>query len=310
MTTCRICLQPTAKADGFHPNCMERLYGAKKEPVLRFKPSELYAVAAGMAGKMSISGVQEKVSLKLSQDRSALEVAETGGRYILKPEPSRFSALPQNEHLTMCLASLAGVETPPFGLVPLSEGPPAYIIKRFDRLDDGTKLAVEDFCQLSERRLRDKYEGSAELCVKVVNKFATEPLIEILRLYRLLLFGWWSANGDMHLKNFSLLTTPNGARRLSPAYDLVCTRLVMPDDDTTALPMDGRNKNFTRRKWLDFGKYCRLPPKVVEKTIAGQIDALKPAVDMIHRSFLPDDHKDEYEKIVRKQTAVLAADSG
>ncbi len=79
-----------------------------------------------MAGKMSISGLQEKVSLTLSADKGQLLVAATGGRFILKPEASRFPALPENEHLTMRLASLVRIEVPGFGLLRLRDGSLAY----------------------------------------------------------------------------------------------------------------------------------------------------------------------------------------
>lgn len=113
----------------------------------------------------------------------------------------------------------------------LKGGSLAYLVKRFDRLDDGTKLHVEDFCQLAEKPMRGKYQGSAELCVRILRKHAAEPLIEIRRLFQVLLFSWWVANGDQHLKNFSLLTTPDGYRRLSPVYDQICTKLVLREDD-------------------------------------------------------------------------------
>ena len=258
MTPCLICLDSVAGNGEYHPACLEHLFGTTTLPALDFELADLYALAAQMAGKMSISGVQEKVSLRLSHDKSKLEVAATEGRFILKPEPARFSALPQNEHLSMRLASLVGIETPPFGLIRLKDGSLSYLVKRFDRLDGGIKLQLEDFCQLGEKRLREKYDGSAELCVRLLRKYATEPLLEISKLYRLMLFGWWISNGDMHLKNFSLLTLPDAIRRLSPAYDLVCTRLVLPTDDSLALPIGGRNKNLTKRHWLEFGEYCRL----------------------------------------------------
>jgi serine/threonine-protein kinase HipA len=107
-----------------------------------------------MAGKMSISGAQEKVSLTLSKDKTSLEVAPTGGRYILKPETTRFSSVPQNELLTMRLARLVSIEVPPCGLIRLKDGSPSYIIKRFDRQENGEKLQVEDFCQLALKRKR------------------------------------------------------------------------------------------------------------------------------------------------------------
>ncbi|HUT13894.1 MAG TPA: HipA domain-containing protein [Thermoguttaceae bacterium] len=254
---------------------------------------------------MSISGVQEKVSLKLSSGKSKLVVAAVGGRYLLKPESSRFSCLPQNEHLTMRLASQAGIEIPQCGLVRLRDRSAAYVIARFDRLDDGSKLQVEDFCQLAKKPLRDKYDGSAELCVRILHKYASEPLVEIRNLYRLLLFGWWVANGDMHLKNFSIMTTPDGIRRLSPAYDLVCTKLVLPED-LLALPVGGKNKNLTRRSWLDLAEYCKLPKQAAERLIADQIEALEPSLALISNSFMPDEMKHAYERIVRDNTAILA----
>jgi serine/threonine-protein kinase HipA len=257
-----------------------------------------------MAGKMSIAGAQEKVSLALSPDKRALDVSATGGRYILKPETSRFSFVPQNEQLSMRLARIVAIRVPPFGLMRLKDGTKAYITKRFDRLDDGTKLQVEDFCQLAEKRLRDKYDGSAELCVKILRKYATEPLIEIQKLYRLILFSWWIANGDMHLKNFSLITTPEGIRRLSPAYDLVCTKLVIPED-SLAMSIGGRDKNFTRRKWLDFAAYCEIPERAAKRLIFAQMEALEPALRLISVSFLPDQMKEQYAGFIRENTSLL-----
>lgn len=305
MSSCPICLGDLAADETYHSACIESLFGTSVLPAFEIDLARLYALAASkMAGKMSISGAQEKVSLTLSSDRRTLEVSATGGRYILKPETSRFSSVPQNEHVTMCMAKLVSIETPPFGLFRQTGGEAPYIIKRFDRSDDGTKLQVEDFCQLAEKRVRDKYDGSAELCVKLLRKYATEPLIEIQKLYRLILFSWWMANGDMHLKNFSLLTTSDGIRRLSPAYDLVCTRLVIPDD-TLAMPVGGRDKRFTRRKWLEFAEYCQIPEKAAKRLIASQVEALEPALQLITASFLPDQMQEQYAAIIRENSAAL-----
>jgi len=308
MTVCLICLKPTKGAD-YHAECSQSLFGVGTLPKLELDVGDLYALAAEMAGKMSISGVQEKVSVRLSEDGSKLEVAKTGGRYILKPEPIRFSALPQNEHLTMCLASLVDIETPPFGLTRLKDGALAYVIKRFDRLDNGGKLAVEDFCQLSEARLKDKYNGSAEKCVSILQKYATEPLVETRKLFQQFLFGWWVANGDMHLKNISLITRPDGTRKLTPAYDLVSTRVALPKDDTMALKIGGRHKKFTRRDWLDFAKYCQLPIKVAERLLDVQVKALGKATEIVQRSYLPEKKRDAYEKVLRERTAALVGES-
>ncbi len=243
--------------------------------------------------------------LRSRPTRRSLEVAATGGRYILKPETLRFSSVPQNEQLTMRMAQSISIEVPPFGLIRLKDGTAAYIIKRFDRLDNGGKLQVEDFCQLAEKRIKDKYDGSAELCVKILRRFATEPLIEIQKFYRLLLFSWWTANGDMHLKNFSLLTAPEGIRLLSPAYDLLCTALVIPDD-ALAMPITGRDKKLTRRNWLDFAQYCGIPEKAAKRLLSEQIEALESALRLISVSLLPNKMKEQYEEIIRKNTGVLS----
>jgi serine/threonine-protein kinase HipA len=298
-------LKPTTKDLDYHAECLELLFGVPTFPVLDIELSKMMGLAAEMAGKMSISGVQEKVSLRLSDDKSRFEIAPTGGRYILKPEPSRFAVVPQNEHLTMRLAELVGIEVPPFGLVELKDKAIAYLVKRFDRLDDDTKLQVEDFCQLDEKPIRDKYQGSGELCVRLLRKYATEPLIEIRKLFKVLLFSWWASNGDQHLKNFSLVRTTEGRWRLTPAYDLVCTRLPIPSDRDLAMTICGKRSNIARQQWLDFAKYAEIPERAATRLLQEQINALEPSLRFIEASFLPDDLKSQYQDIVGHNTELL-----
>jgi serine/threonine-protein kinase HipA len=308
MPICRVCLKTTKGSDYYHQACLERLFGIRSLPKLEdVELSNLYRIASEMAGKMSISGVQEKVSLALSPDRRELRMSPTGGRFILKPEPARYSSVPQNEHVTMLMASLVEIETPPFGLIWLKDGSPAYIIKRFDRTDEGRKLHVEDFCQLSEIPLKDKYRGSAEECVRLLRKFASEPLVEIRKLLKLLLFSWWAANGDQHLKNLSLVITPEQICRLSPAYDLVCTRLVIPKDRHLSLSIAGKKARLTRANWLEFATYCGITEKAAERVLGEQVSALDPSIELIRNSFLSDALKDQYVEIINVNTAVLTA---
>lgn len=306
MTACRICLESTGEESPYHPACLESLFGSGALPRLDFSLPSLMRLATDMAGKMSISGMQEKVSLKLSDDKSRLEVAPSGGRYILKPEPSRFAFVPQNEHLTMRLARLVGIEVPPCGLFELTDGAIAYLISRFDRLEDGAKLPVEDFCQLAGKPLRDKYDGSGELCVRILRQFASEPLIEIRKLFQMLLFSWCVSNGDQHLKNFSLFAHADGLRRLTPAYDLICTRLPIPSDRSLALTICGKKSNLNRKLWLDFAGYCQIPERAALRLVTDQINGLEPSVALIQASLLPDDQKADYESIFRENIAVLA----
>lgn len=139
-----------------------------------------------------------------------------------------------------------------------------------------------------------------------MRRFASEPLIEIQKLFRLLVFGWWSGNGDMHLKNFWLLVDEQGLIRLTPAYDLVCTQLVIPNDPL-ALPVIGKNSNLDRQDWLSFADYCQLPMKAAARVLDAQIASLHEAVRLIERSFLPAEQKDQYRHLLEKHTATLAA---
>jgi serine/threonine-protein kinase HipA len=266
--------------------------------------SKLHTAALAMVGHASLSGAQKKISVNLSADRETLQVAAEGGRYILKPQTDTYPALPENEHLTTRLAQLVDLDVGRFGLVPLKDGSLAYIVKRFDRLPNGHKVRQEDFCQLAELSPKEKYDSSAERCVKLLQKYASEPLVEILKLYRLLVCAWWSGNGDMHLKNFSLLTDEQGVTRLTPAYDQICTRLVIPDDPL-ALPVCGKKDNLKRDMWLKFAEYCQLSERAAARVLNHQAAALTPALDLINRSFLPAEMKAVYRELIESRTAQI-----
>ncbi len=301
---CRICLGQVLSENDYHPRCLRNLFRTAKIPQLDIALGKLHVAALAMVGHTSLSGIQKKISVNLGPGRATLRVAAEGGRYILKPQTETFPALPENEHVTTCLAKLAGIEVSPNGLVSLQDGSLAYVVRRFDRRPNGHKLRQEDFCQLSEKSPKEKYDGSGELCVRLLHKYATEPLVEILKLYRLLVFSWWSGNGDMHLKNFSLLADEQGIFRFTPAYDLLCTRLVIPQDKL-ALPILGRDDNFRRGTWLKFADYCRLPEKIALRVLDQQTQILEDATQLIDRSFLPADQKVDYQRLIAEQTEKL-----
>lgn len=301
---CRICLGESAE-ENYHARCLKGLFGAAIAPTIDLEASKLHTAAMAMVGRMSMSGIQKKISVNLSADRATLQVATPGGHYVLKPQTGTYPALPENEHLTMQLAKLADIDVPPNGLITLKDETFAYIVKRFDRLQNGRKLHQEDFCQLASIPPKEKYEGSAELCVRLLRRFAHEPLVEILKLYRQLVFAWWSGNGDMHLKNFSVLIDVEGIVGLSPAYDLLNTRLVIPDDPL-ALPVAGRKDNLNRDVWREFATYCKLPERVTARVLAKQASVLNEALKLIDRSFLPDDQKLAYAQLVSERTQALA----
>lgn len=304
MSTCHVCLEPVSDKTAYHPGCLKELFDAKKPPALDIDTSKLHTAALAMVGHTSLSGVQKKISLGLSVDKATLKVVAEGSQYILKPQTGVYPSLPENEQLTTRLAKLVGIETAPSGLLELTDGTLAFIIHRFDRLPNGKKVRQEDFCQLAQQPPKDKYRGSAEQCVKIVKQYASEPLIELMKLYRLLLFTWWSGNGDMHLKNFSLLTGEDGIVRLTPAYDLVSTHLVIPGDPL-ALPVGGKETKLARGDWLRFAEYCDLPKAVAERMLREQEEATDESAKLISKSFLPKNQQAEYESLIRERSNQL-----
>lgn len=303
--TCLVCLQD-AGAEAYHPSCARRVFGHVAAPTIDLDMAKLQNLALAMAGRTSVTGIQRKISLGVSVGRGAsLHVVSEGGSFILKPQAVSFPNVPENEHLTMSLAAIFGIEVPAFALVRMQDRALAYIVRRFDRLPDGTKLRQEDFCQLAGFPARSKYRGSAELCVRLVRRFAGEPLVQLLELYRRQVFTWWTGNGDMHLKNFSLLVGTDGIPRLSPAYDLLNTRLLVPGD-TLAMPIGGKKDRLTTRRWRELAGYMELPERAVRRVHAAVSETLDRMLALVAASPLPEKSREEYAKLLRTRAKDLS----
>ncbi|MCA9781426.1 MAG: HipA domain-containing protein, partial [Candidatus Eremiobacteraeota bacterium] len=173
---------------------------------LSYDAEEQRRIAAEMAEKISIQGVQPKFSAVLSPSKGEFVLVERDGRYILKPPHRDFPQVPENEALTMDLARRAGVETPPFGLVRNIDGTYTYFIQRFDRKGRKNKVATEDFAQLTSATRQTKYRSSLEKVAVVIETYCTFPTVEKLKLWRRVLVSYLTGNEDMHLKNYSLIT--------------------------------------------------------------------------------------------------------
>ncbi len=303
MSTCRICLDPVADSE-VHPACARVLYGSTRVPLLDVDLAQIHTLGLAMAGRASISGVQRKVSLGIAVDRRTLQVATDGARYILKPQAGTFPFLPENEHLTMLIAAAFGLTVPSCGLLRLRDDTLAYLVERFDRPREGGKRRQEDFCQLAGLSPKEKYDGSAELCIRLVRRYASEPGIATLACFRLLLFGWWTGNGDMHLKNLSLLIGADGRHGLSPAYDLLCTRLVIADDPL-ALTVGGKKERLDRATWLRFAEYAAIPAAAAARVLDSPARVLDEALALCERSFLPAEQRANYAQLLRERAAVL-----
>jgi serine/threonine-protein kinase HipA len=257
--------------------------------------------AATRATKMSIQGVQPKLSARLAVKAGRFEVVDKGGRYILKPQTVMYANVPENEALTMRLAGLSGIRVPVHGLVHSVDGSWTYFVQRFDRLGRGHKRAVEDFAQLSGRTRDTKYDSSMEQVVETLEKFCTFPAVEKVELFRRTLFCFLTGNEDMHLKNFSLIID-DGIVKLSPAYDLVNTTITLSRArEEFALPLRGKKRRLTRRDlMLYFGRdRLGLAEAMLEDTTASLTSALGGWQSEIDSSFLPASAREDYAALVQ-----------
>jgi len=249
-----------------------------------------------------IGGVQPKFTADLSSDGTALVPVE-GGRFIVKPQWKR-KHLPQNEHLSMCLARLLGVEAARCALLPQLDGMPVYVVKRFDRFDDDPSRGRHqlDFCQLLDLPQDHKYDHAAIRCAEVIVENSVTAGDDLQKLFQLLVFSYWIGNGDLHLKNLSLLDW--GGYRLAPAYDIACSYVF--GDEKMALYIRNRQKDIPRRDWLAFAPTCRLDEAkgafVIDSMLARYDDCLA----MIARSGLPQDHRPAYRRCLAKRRRALS----
>ena len=303
MNLCRICIGSLKEEAQYHPRCAKALFGSTRIPTINIDMGKLHTAALAMVGSTSLSGVQKKISLGLTTDHKTLQVAASGRRYIFKPQTETYPQLPEIEHLTMRLALLSGIEIAECGLMEV-DGQTCFITRRFDRRADGSKVRQEDFCQLAEQRPAEKYSGSGELCARIIKKFASEPPLELRKLFEQLLFSWWVGNGDLHLKNLSLHVDDQGIIKLTPAYDLVATRLVIANDEL-AMPIIGRKEKLKRSTWRKFAKYCDLTDRVFESALVRQIAALPKALELVERAQLKKYMREELASHLAAQTDIL-----
>jgi len=277
----------------------------KELRVLPYSAAQQRHEAVARASKMSIQGMQPKLSARLNVTEGRFDIVDTGGEYILKPQ-SDFPEVPENEDLTMKLAASIGVEIPIHGLLCSKDDSLTYFIKRFDRTGQG-KIAVEDFAQLSGKTRDTKYDSSMEQVVHVIDTHCTFPAVEKVKLLRLTLFNYLVGNEDMHLKNYSLVRRDDKIE-LSPAYDLVNTTIALRGvQEEIALPIDGRKRNLSRSLLVAyFGKErLGVPDRVVQDVLARLESAVGEWERVIMVSFLSDTAKRSYENLLFERSKVL-----
>ena len=285
----------------FHPQCARKFFGMREAPILEYRHEDLDQLAEQIIrAQTSLTGVQPKLSLNLSRHEgcSRLTIVGLWGDYIFKPQTDMYPQLPENEDLTMHLAEATKIRVVPHSLIRLADGKLGYITKRIDRTKKGEKIDMEDMCQLTLHPTEYKYKGSHEQIAKVIKQHCDMPKLDLTNYMQELLFCFVTGNNDMHLKNFSLYRPSNGYQ-LTPAYDLINVAIANPEDkEELALSLSGRKTNLKLNDFLRSATLMGLEEIVVLRLIDNMRKAMPKWKSLIHSSFLSEDMKDRYERLI------------
>lgn len=309
---CRICLGQLTGAEiqlKMHKRCMRRLFNTTSiRPELSFSRSDMTGeMLARNTRRMSISGVQQKLSIKIQNGE--LQPTDTGGEYILKPSPPEYPHAAENEHLSMLLGELCGIDSAQCGLIEFADGELAYITRRYDRMPDGARIHQEDMAQ-ALGRVRDKtgeykYDASYEEAGRMLRKATGGKLAPVYEFFRRLIVRFLIRDGDYHLKNISLWKPDAQGvyAGLAPNYDMLNTGMYLPSETTFALDLLAKGE-FTRNyeqvgfyTWTDFLELAdriRLTRQAAgrgRREILGRLDKIR---TLIQCSFLAGPMKKDY----------------
>jgi serine/threonine-protein kinase HipA len=307
MNTCPITYSPCGENRYSDKGLKMLSSGLKTLQDLEYTADEQRLEAYNRAARMSIQGVQPKLSAALNIKDGKFELVDKGGKYILKPQHNFYAQMPENEDLTMHLAELIGLEIPLHGLIWSKDNSLTYFIKRFDRKGQNDKIPVEDFAQLAGLSRDTKYDYSMERIVALINTYCTFPAIENIKLFKLVLFNFLTGNEDMHLKNFSIINR-EGKITLSPCYDLVNSTIEFKkQDEEIALPIKGKKKKLTQNILINyFGKErCELTDKSIENVLESISASIPEWSKLIDLSFLSSEMKTKYNDLLNVRLNIL-----
>ena len=312
---------PSTLQEGYEtysPSALRNLFNGKKvSPILPYqnfnKSDEIQELFLENRKRISISGVQDKLSVILEKNKLRLTYEGEKGDYILKPIPVDLkiaSQVPANEHLTMQIASqIYGIETAINGLVFFQDGTPAYITKRFDRKNKDNNWGKEDFASLAGKSSMNdganfKYNYSYEAIGSLIRQYTGAWQIDIERYFALVVFNYLFSNGDAHLKNFALLETSSSDYRLSPAYDLINTRIHVDDtdfaldkelfEDKFQSPYFKRTNHACNTDFIEFGNRIGVKSSRIEQLLKPFLENQAQVEVFIKRSFLSETTKKTY----------------
>lgn len=302
MNTCRITLKKI-KNGVYAPAAGKSMWETSKGPeALRFSRSEFFTEGPKYVNGMSISGVQQKLSLILKNGN--LEFTTTDGRYILKPSPESYPFAAENEHCAMAISRLLGIDTAQAAIVPFSDGEFSYVTKRYDRIGK-TKLHQEDLLSASNQPSKEKYSGSYEEALKLAYLMSGKKLKTVRDLFIRIVYAFVIGNDDLHMKNMGLIRDVNNRSpyydRLTPAYDQLFTfafenhskigvlalYLLSEEGDGVFSETYEKFGSYTGFDFVTLGKRVGLTERIIKTSLSLFITKATVITDGIERSFMP-----------------------
>lgn len=306
MKQCLVCYGELPEGiEDYHSACSRKLFGTNKPPKIEFDRGSITQLAVEVIrSQTTLTGVQPKLSLDIDKGGagvpSRFTVVGLWGRYILKPQSDKYRHLPELEDVTMHLAELVKIDVVPHGLMHMADGELSYITRRIDRTNKGNKLPMEDFCQISNRLTEHKYKGSHEQIAKLIKEHSSRPTFDLLSYWEVVLFCWLVGNSDMHLKNFSLYSPRKEAGfQLTPAYDMLSTKLVIPEDkEELALTLCGKKSKLKGEHFASAMRESGVSDKVIENAFVKFNQVSTEWFSFIEKSFLPSDMKNAFQELI------------
>ena len=313
MDKCLYCYKElTGGETDFHKSCAKKIFASSRVPELPYTRDNLTDLAKQVIrSQTTLTGVQAKLSLDINKggknEPERFTIVGLWGKYILKPQTDRFDNLPEVEDLTMHLAELARIKVVPHTLVRFADGELCYLTRRIDRTSEGEKIAMEDMCQLTEHLTEHKYKGSYEQIAKTIQKYSSIPKLDLVNYWEQVVFSWITGNADMHLKNFSLYGRQKGGYELTPAYDMLSTALVMPEDtEELALSLNGKKRKIRKADFVASMQLSGLEEKVMENIFKKFLKVQDAWMQFIDISFLPIEMKERYKYLIAEKMERLS----
>ncbi len=303
--------------------------GADLPGAVRVLPSDGTTAIAGDAStatpkaRFSLAGVQMKLSVMKNTGKGGgltLPMGDAQGLYIAKFPSTAFPGVSENEFANLALAAAIGMDVPERELVEKSdfEGIPkefdtlsdgkVLLVKRFDRGTGGERIHIEDFAQVFGIYPSRKYDGAAYHDIASALSAAVEPAAALEFVRRLALMAI-TGNGDMHLKNWSLIYRGDGDKpEFAPIYDVLSTVPYLPAD-ALALSLGGERsfKALAAPRWKAFANRARLPEPAVLKAVIDVVERVNEHWwGLPERAVVPENVLERIDEHVRTMTPILS----